>query len=134
MNFVKFLKTPLLQHTSGGCFLIFNIASAKLERDALQKQVTRETFKQFSRRVGKTLRNINPKIIDHTIESMNKRIELILAKIKKFWEGKECSGTADNNRREHRSVFDVISAPSSKNFDNQESGDFNFKDCVKDIR
>ena len=28
----------------------------------------------------------------------------------------------------------MISAPSSKNSDNQESGDFNFKECLKDIR
>ena len=57
-----------------------------------------------------------------------------LAKMKKFWEGKEYSDTADNNGREHPSVFDVISAPSSKNSDNQESGDFNSKECLKDTR
>ena len=57
---------------------IFNIVSAKLERDALRKQITHETFKQFSRTAEKTLRNINLKIIDCTIESMNKRIELIV--------------------------------------------------------
>ena len=28
----------------------------------------------------------------------------------------------------------MISAPSSKNSDNQESGDFNFEECLKDIR
>ena len=28
----------------------------------------------------------------------------------------------------------MISAPSSKNSDNQESCDFNFKECLKDIR
>ena len=28
----------------------------------------------------------------------------------------------------------MISAPSSKNSDNQESWDFNFKECLKDIR
>ena len=38
-----------------------------------------------------------------------------LAKIKKFREGKGCSGTADNNRHEHLSVFDVISPPYGKN-------------------
>ena len=57
---------------------IFNIVSAKLEREALRKQITHETFKQFSRRVEKTPRNISPKIIDRTIESMNKRIEIIV--------------------------------------------------------
>ena len=57
---------------------IFNIVSAKLERDALRKQILHETFKEYSRRVEKTFRNINPEIIDHTIGSMNKRIELIM--------------------------------------------------------
>ena len=57
---------------------IFNIVSAKLERDALRKQILHETFKEYSRRVEKTLHNINPEIIDHTIGSMNKRIELIM--------------------------------------------------------
>ena len=57
-----------------------------------------------------------------------------LAKMKKFWEGKEYSDTADHNGREHPSVFEVISAPSSKNSDNQESGDFNSKECLKDTR
>ena len=59
---------------------IINIMSAKLERDALRKQIIHGTFKQFSRRAEKkkTLGYINPKIIDHTIESMNKRIELIV--------------------------------------------------------
>ena len=28
----------------------------------------------------------------------------------------------------------MISAPSSRNSDNQESGEFNFKECLKDIR
>lgn len=50
---------------------------AKLERDALRKQqITHENFKQFSRRVKKTLRNINPKMMDRTIESMNKKLNL----------------------------------------------------------
>ena len=54
---------------------IFNIVFTKLERDALRKQITHETFEQFSDRVEKTLCNIDPKLSDCTIESMNKRIE-----------------------------------------------------------
>ena len=57
---------------------IFTIVTAKLERDALRKQITHETFEQFSDRVEKTLCNIDPKLIDRTIESMNKTIELII--------------------------------------------------------
>ena len=54
--------------------------SAKLKRDALRKQITHETLEQFSDRVEKTLCNIDPKLIDCTIELMNKRIELIIKK------------------------------------------------------
>ena len=57
---------------------IFNIVSAKLERDALRKQITHETFEQFSDRVEKTLCNIDPKLIDRTNDSMKKTIELII--------------------------------------------------------
>ena len=53
---------------------IFNIVSAKLERDALLKQIKHKTFEQFFDRVEKTLCNIDPKLIDRTIELMNKRI------------------------------------------------------------
>ena len=53
---------------------IFNIVSAKLERDALRKQIKHKTFDQFFDRVEKTLCNIDPKLIDRTTESMNKRI------------------------------------------------------------
>ena len=68
------------------------------------------------------------------VSGCNQLRKNFLEKIKKFWEGKGCSGTADNNRHEHPSVFDMISAPSSKNSDHQESGDFNFKEYLKDIR
>lgn len=47
---------------------IFKFVSAKLKRDALRKQITHETFEQFSRRVEKSLRNINPKTTDLTIK------------------------------------------------------------------
>ena len=57
---------------------IFNIVSAKLEQDALCKQITHETFEQFSDRVEKTLCNIDPKLIDRTNDSMKKTIELII--------------------------------------------------------
>ena len=53
---------------------IFNIVSAKLERDALLKQIKHKTFEQFFDRVEKTLCNIDPKLIDRTTELMNKRI------------------------------------------------------------
>ena len=47
---------------------IFNNVSAKLERDALRKQITHETFEQCSDRVEKTLCNTDRKLIDRTIE------------------------------------------------------------------
>ena len=84
-------------------------------------------------------RNIIGKHLSHrglhlSVSGCNQLGKNFLAKIKKFWEGKGCSGTADKNRHQHPSVFYMTSAPSSKNCDHQESGDFNFKECLKNIR
>ena len=68
------------------------------------------------------------------VSGCNQLAKISWQKIKTFWEGKGCSGTNDNNRRDNPSVFDVISASSSKDSDNQEGGDFNFKECLKNIR
>lgn len=57
---------------------IFGVVSANLERDALTKEITHETFEQFSTRVEKTIRELDGRIIDRTIESMDKRIDLII--------------------------------------------------------
>ena len=84
-------------------------------------------------------RNIIGKHLSHrglhlSVSGCNQPGKNFLAKIKKFWEGKGCSGTADKTRHQHPSVFYMTSAPSSKNCDHQESGDFNFKECLKNIR
>lgn len=57
---------------------LFNVVSAKLEKDALDKQITHETFDQFSNRVERTIMNFDIKVIDRTIESLNKRMDLII--------------------------------------------------------
>lgn len=54
--------------------------SRKLERDALDGAITRESYAEFCDRVQKTIYGISQELIDKTIESMNSRITDIIAK------------------------------------------------------
>jgi hypothetical protein len=56
----------------------FNLVSKELQRDAIDNQITRETFEQFSERVQNTLLNFDVVIIDSIIESMDKRVTEII--------------------------------------------------------
>ena len=53
---------------------VFHNVKRHLQDDALSKQITKETYSQFCRRVKATSLNYSPDIIDRTIESMDKRI------------------------------------------------------------
>lgn len=57
---------------------IFNQVKRKLSSDAIEKNIEQESFKTFSERVQKTIENFPTDIIDRTIESMDKRIGLII--------------------------------------------------------
>ena len=57
-------------------FLIF--ASRKLEKDALQQGITRESYDEFCDRVERTICSISQGVIDKTIQSMNGRIADII--------------------------------------------------------
>ena len=59
---------------------IFNIIKQILQKEALNKNITFETFEQFSRRVADTINTLDERLIDRTIESMSKRIDLIIEK------------------------------------------------------
>jgi len=59
---------------------IFNIVKRILQSDALKNNITYESFQDFSRRVKSTINNLDKKLIDQTIESMQKRMHLIIAK------------------------------------------------------
>ena len=57
---------------------IFNLASRKLEKDALQQGITPETYDEFCDRVERTICSIFQGVIDKTIQSMNGRIADII--------------------------------------------------------
>ena len=57
---------------------IFNIVSKKLEKDALEGGITRESYEEFCNRVQRTIYNISQELIDKTIQSMNGRIAEII--------------------------------------------------------
>ena len=59
---------------------IFNIIKQILQKEALNKNITFETFEQFSRRVADRINTLDERLIDRTIESMSRRIDLIIEK------------------------------------------------------
>lgn len=59
---------------------IFKFAGEKLRQDALEKEITRETFQEFQQRCIDTVKNIPCNYIDKVIESLDKRMTEIIAK------------------------------------------------------
>ena len=49
-----------------------------MEKDAIDRNITHETFQEFSERIATTFHNLDTALIDRTIESMNHRIELLI--------------------------------------------------------
>ena len=58
---------------------IFHIIKTIVHDDTLRKNITFETFDQFCARVSDTIKSLDKNLIDRTIRSMNKRIDLIIA-------------------------------------------------------
>ena len=59
---------------------LFHQIKAKLANDAMEKNITKETFDEFSARVKSTILHFDKSKIDTIIESMNERIHMIKAK------------------------------------------------------
>ena len=57
---------------------LFYSMREELRQQALRQNITHETFTEFSERVTTTLNNFSIAEIDKTIESMNKRLQLII--------------------------------------------------------
>ena len=57
---------------------IFNIISSKLQSDAIEKNITHETFAQFSERIITTITSYSVREIDKIIESMHKGMKMIV--------------------------------------------------------
>ena len=57
---------------------IFHLIKKKLAKQALNLQIEKESFEEFKTRVLRCCNDIDPLIIDRTIESLPKRIDAIL--------------------------------------------------------
>ena len=57
---------------------VFNSVREQLRKDALNRMLEKETYQQFCRRVKQTLKNFSSDQIDRTIESMPKRIDMVI--------------------------------------------------------
>ena len=57
---------------------IFNVVKDTLEKEAIERNITKETFEEFKTRVLQTLGDVDPGIIDRAIDSMPTRIKLII--------------------------------------------------------
>ena len=57
---------------------IFNIVKQKIRQDAIKKNIVFESWDSFCERVKLTIETTPNAVIDKTIESMKKRIDLII--------------------------------------------------------
>lgn len=58
---------------------IFHIIKRKLQSDAIEQNITYESYWDFKERIKQTFSAISPKLIDKTIASMSTRIDLVIA-------------------------------------------------------
>ena len=57
---------------------VFNVVKRELRRQAITSHLTSESFQEFAQRVKSTLYSVRREIIDNTIGSMYKRLDLVL--------------------------------------------------------
>ena len=58
---------------------IFHLVKMNLEKEALERKITNESFEQFRERVFNSFQHIDTEVIDKTIESLPRRIHKIIA-------------------------------------------------------
>ena len=75
----KFFRIPARSPDRNPTENLFHLARKKLNKDARNRHITTETMEQFADRVHSTLSNFKPaELIDQIIETMPKRIDLII--------------------------------------------------------
>ncbi len=57
---------------------VFNNVKFQMREDALKNRITHETYSQFCARAKATLLNYSSEVIDRTIESMGKRVDMVI--------------------------------------------------------
>ena len=56
----------------------FHAGKVDLDKQALELNITRETYEEFGERVTRTIKNMPVDVVDKIIESMDNRISLVL--------------------------------------------------------
>ena len=77
-EYAKVFKIPSRSPDLNPTENFFNSVTVKLNNDALEKEITKESFEEFSRRVENTMLNFSSNEIDKIIDSMDKRITAII--------------------------------------------------------
>ena len=76
-------KIPSRSPDLNPCESIFHIVKDSLDDEAIEKHINKESFGDFKNRVLRTFSEMDPVVIDKTIESMSNRVLSII-------EGKGC--------------------------------------------
>ena len=78
---VKKAKQLKLPPRSGDIHCIghfFHAVKVELDKQALELNITRETYEEFSKRVIRTIKNMPVDVVDKIIESMDSQISLVI--------------------------------------------------------
>ena len=83
MNALQETESELLRIPARSPYLnpienIFNVVKDTSEKEAIERNITKETFEEFKTKVLRTLGDVDPAIIDRAIDSMPTRIKLII--------------------------------------------------------
>ena len=74
----ELLKIPARSPDLNPIENFFHLVSRRLRSDAIDQQITKETFAQFQERVIKTVYSIDPRTIDNLIASMHSRVQEVI--------------------------------------------------------
>lgn len=75
----ELLKIPARSPDLNPIENVFHLAARAIDKETVEQCITKESYEDFCSRVIRTLYNIPVEVIDKTIESVDKRISLILA-------------------------------------------------------
>ena len=75
----KQLKLPPRSSDIHCIEIFFHAVEVELDKHALELNITRETYEEFSERVFRTIKNVSVDVVDKIIELMDNRISLVIA-------------------------------------------------------